>query len=61
MGWFKSTFSSGDATCVEVCFHGDRVSVRDSKAAEPEILRFTRAEWSVFLAGVRAREFDGPP
>lgn len=31
--WFKSTYSTGTATCVEVHVHrgGDRVSLRDSK------------------------------
>jgi hypothetical protein len=60
MGWFKSSFSNGNATCVEVLFHGDLVSVRDSKAATPTVLRFPPAEWSAFIAGVRAQEFGDP-
>lgn len=29
--WFKSSYSSGNASCVEVCFVGDVVHVRDTK------------------------------
>ncbi|MEV6556320.1 DUF397 domain-containing protein [Nocardia sp. NPDC051756] len=55
-GWFKSSYSSDAAACVEIKFDDGRVLVRDSKyqgapAARP-ILTFTTADWSVFLANL---------
>jgi Domain of unknown function (DUF397) len=58
-GWRKSSFSGG-SDCVEVKrdpIWGD-VQVRDSKDAEGSVLTFTATEWRVFLAGVKAGEFD---
>jgi len=58
-GWFKSSFSgNGSNTCVEVAVLSGAVAVRDSKDPEGPALRFTPQEWLVFLAGVRAGEFD---
>lgn len=57
--WRRSRFSTGsDATCVEVAVHGGAVAVRDSKDPDGPVLRFTSAEWRVFLHGVREGEFD---
>jgi hypothetical protein len=54
----KSSFSGG-ANCVEVCRLPDgRIALRDSKAPELRPHLFTPAEWTAFLAGVRAGEFD---
>ncbi len=56
--WFKSSASNGGGTCVEVRFHGDLVSIRDSKyrrdpandpCCEP-ILTVTAEQWTAFLA-----------
>lgn len=59
--WRRSSFSTGsDATCVEVAVHGSAVAVRDSKDPDGPVLRFTSAEWRVFLLGVRADEFELP-
>jgi hypothetical protein len=44
--------------CVAVAKVNDEILLRDSKAPDGPVLRFSRAEWSVFLAGVRAGEFD---
>lgn len=46
--------------CVEVGQSSDgSVLVRDSKDAERATsLRFTSAEWTAFVAGVKAGEFD---
>lgn len=58
--WFKSSFS-GPNGCVEIAETAERVWVRDTKAGgRGPVLTFTRAEWTAFLAGVRAGEFDGP-
>jgi hypothetical protein len=58
--WRKSSFS-GDAGCVEVAESAKQVWVRDTKdAGLGPVLIFTRDEWSAFVAGVRAGEFDGP-
>lgn len=56
--WRKSTRSQANGACVEVAHVGDVVGVRDSKAPEGCVLRFTRAEWSAFVAGVKDGEFD---
>src|SRR5690349_13628395 len=63
--WRRSSFSTGaDQTCVEVAFAGgDRaptVLLRDSKDPDGTVLRFTAAEWRVFLRGVLAGEFALP-
>lgn len=52
----KSSFSR--ATCVEVAAIGGEVVVRDSKDPEGTALRFTNDEWTAFIAGVKADEFD---
>lgn len=53
-----STFCSY-GNCVEVGMTPDGgVSVRDTKAPESGDLRFTAEEWTAFLAGARAGEFD---
>lgn len=54
--WVKSSFCA-DKTCVEACWDGELVLVRDSKHPE-RVLSFTRAEWSAFLDGAKAGEFD---
>jgi len=56
--WRKSSFSSNNG-CVEVADTATHVWVRDSKDRGGPVLAFTRHEWTVFLAGVRAGEFDG--
>jgi hypothetical protein len=56
--WRKSSFSNGQANCVEVAelSEGGR-AVRDSKNPDGPALRFNMAEWSAFLAGVCNGEF----
>ncbi|WP_330233327.1 DUF397 domain-containing protein [Nocardia sp. NBC_00508] len=59
-GWFKSSYSNDSQTCIEVCFDGDRVLVRDSKFqgtpdARP-LLAFTPTQWSAFTSAIRAAE-----
>jgi uncharacterized protein YbdZ (MbtH family) len=56
--WRKSTFSNSQGECVEVGDLPDGArAVRDSKAPDGAVLRFTEAEWTAFTAGVRAGEF----
>lgn len=58
--WHKSSHSGkADGGCVEVGTVPGLVGVRDTKlgAASP-VLAFARAEWTTFLAGVKAGEFD---
>jgi Domain of unknown function (DUF397) len=60
VAWRKSSGSVANGACVEVgtmaC--GGDVLVRDTKDREGPVLRFTPTEWSAFLAGARAGEFD---
>ncbi len=60
--WHKSTYSNNGGECVEVADnlaaeHGI-VLVRDSKDPAGPILTFTRGEWTAFLRGAAAGEFD---
>ncbi len=60
--WVKSSFSNGNGgnNCVEVrtAEVANTVFVRHSRHHRP-MLQFSREEWSAFLAGVKAGEFDG--
>ncbi|MBF6297905.1 DUF397 domain-containing protein [Nocardia amamiensis] len=57
--WFKSSHSNDSVACVEVCFDGDLVLVRDSKfQGSPDawpVLAFTTSQWSAFTSAVRAQ------
>ncbi|HEX5349059.1 MAG TPA: DUF397 domain-containing protein [Pseudonocardiaceae bacterium] len=57
--WYKSTYSSDQGgNCIEVAdLEGDR-AVRDSKDSARSVLTFTIAQWSAFITGVRAGDFD---
>jgi hypothetical protein len=60
--WRKSTYSGNGGNCVEVADnlvaeHGI-VLVRDSKDPAGPILSFPRGEWTAFLHGAAAGEFD---
>ena len=57
LGWRKST-RCDSASCVEVAIGSERVAVRDSKDRNGPTLMFSPAEWSAFVAGVRAGDFD---
>ena len=56
--WRKSSYSSGQGNCVEVCLsEPGAVAVRDSKdQAGPELAVSDQA-WSAFVRGVTQGEF----
>jgi predicted secreted Zn-dependent protease len=56
--WRKSTRSGAAGHCVEVANVPSAVLVRDSKDANGPVLTFAAAQWSGFISGVRAGEFD---
>jgi hypothetical protein len=55
--WHKAQRCS-NSSCVEVASSGDRVLVRDGKETNGAILSYTREEWLIFVAGVKAGDFD---
>ena len=59
-GWFKSTFSEVNESCVEVLFVEEMALVRHSKAPFGPAIVFDRAEWEAFVLGVFAGQFTMP-
>lgn len=56
---FFKAGGSGSEGCVEVSLQQGAIGVRDSKQrGSGPILAFTPHEWDVFVAGVKAGEFD---
>ncbi len=55
--WRKSSYSNGQANCVEVAAVGGRsvVAVRDSKAPDALSLIFTTREWRQFTDSIETR------
>ncbi len=58
--WRKASASGGNGgQCVEVMVTDDAVKVRDTKdAGAGPVHRYTHAEWSAFVDGVKKGEFD---
>jgi hypothetical protein len=57
--WTKSSASNSAGTCVEAAsVRAGEILVRNSNHPEGPLLSFTKAEWTAFLAGVKAGEFD---
>ncbi|MFD5536675.1 DUF397 domain-containing protein [Streptomyces sp. NPDC127079] len=57
--WRKSSFSGSTNECVEIADLADGGrAVRDSKNPDGGFFRFTAGEWSAFIHGVKAGEFD---
>jgi hypothetical protein len=55
--WRKSSYSDGQANCVEVAVVGhlrERVAVRDSKSPDGAALTFTPNVWQQFIERVTA-------
>lgn len=46
-------------TCVAVAIKEEGVAVRNSNDSGIKTVYFSRNEWSAFIAGVKANEFDG--
>jgi hypothetical protein len=58
--WRKSSYSNMNGNCVEIGrLLPNRVGIRDTKdkSAGP-VLIFTDSEWSSFIAGAKAGQFD---
>jgi uncharacterized protein DUF397 len=58
--WRKSSFSGYNGSCFEIArLRSDRIGVRDTKdRGSGPVLVFNQDEWTAFLAGLRAGEFD---
>lgn len=57
--WRKSSYSGSTNDCVEIADLADGGrAVRDSKNPDDGFFRFTAEEWSAFVQGVKAGEFD---
>jgi Domain of unknown function (DUF397) len=53
--WRRSSRSYGGGNCVEAAARHDAlIDVRDSKNPQGSVLRFTSAQWSAFVSGVRS-------
>ncbi len=55
--WRKSTRSYSDG-CAEFAAVGDAVAMRDSTNPHAAAFVFNRTEWTAFLEGAKAGEFD---
>lgn len=53
-----SACDNSGGSCVEVAILGDTVVTRDSKDPQGTVQCYTRGEWSAFVTGVKAGEFD---
>ena len=54
----KSSFSTYLVACVEIGVRDGLIRVRDTKDRDGGELTFNAAEWSAFVRGVKAGEFD---
>jgi hypothetical protein len=61
--WIKSSLSTYNGTCVEIArISNNCVGMRDTKDhGRGPILAFSQREWSAFLAGAKAGEFNFDP
>jgi hypothetical protein len=56
--WRKSSYSTAQGNCVEVCTDEATVAVRDSKNVAGPELEFTGRAWADFVRGIKDGEFD---
>jgi hypothetical protein len=54
----KSSLSSYNGNCVEVCDAGDVVWLRDSKDPDGLAIPVPARDWEEFLVGAHGHEFD---
>jgi hypothetical protein len=57
LAWRKSDYC-GNSACVEVAVDAGSILIRDSKNPDGHPLTFDQSEWTAFVAGVRAGNFD---
>jgi hypothetical protein len=57
--WRKSSYSTAQGNCVEVCTDEATVAVRDSKNVAGPELEFTGPAWADFVQGIKDGELDG--
>jgi hypothetical protein len=55
--WQRSTLCANSG-CVEVSRVGDTIAIRDSKIADGPVLTYDSEEWTAFIGGIKAGEFD---
>jgi hypothetical protein len=55
--WVRSSFCA-DKSCVEIRRDGGGILIRQSDDPDGPRLRFTPDEWTAFVGGVKAGEFD---
>lgn len=56
--WRTASYTNGNGACVEVADLDDgHRAVRDSKNRAGAVLAVTPADWTAFIAGIRADEF----
>lgn len=55
--WHRAS-RCANGECVEVAGRGSSVLVRDSKDTAGAILSYSNEEWTAFVSGVKAGEFD---
>lgn len=56
--WRKSSYSNGQAACVEITSLTGNVAVRDSKDPQGPRLVLTAAQWQSFTTSIKAGTFD---
>ena len=55
--WTRSS-RCADRNCVEIAVVDGTVAMRDSKNVDQPSLTFSRGEWTSFLAGLAAGDYD---
>lgn len=57
--WVKSSLSLSNGNCAEVAvMHDGCVAIRDSEFPYGPIITFKPADWTAFISGAKAGEFD---
>ncbi|HKR50964.1 MAG TPA: DUF397 domain-containing protein [Pseudonocardiaceae bacterium] len=59
--WFKSSYSSGEQSCVEVAITPGTVPVRDSKNPHGPALALTPTAWTTFITHTKTQMPLGEP